>query len=684
MQTDSNFNKGIDSTPTEWSESLFSQLLKAKVLLKQFGWIFIITILGCVAFQGYCLVTKPILYISNAQMIVSGRITIPEGSMYREEVSNFFGTQIKLMESNIVRTRAQDRALSLNPGLKPMPVNINAAQSPQASIFLLTAQGENAEYTTAYLNAIMQEYLNFKSSMRTNSAQNTFLSITEKIMEIKEEIEEIEDKKLKFQQENNIVFIKEQGNTVGKQLATLQDKLDNLKLKERWLKSANIESFFDKPFTPELEQIITNPDFQLDFDTYVKTDDLLEKLRAQKVEMLGHMREIHPYIIDISNQINKQENILKILKRQHLEQLIDKRNAISYEIKNLEPVVAEWSIKALDYSKRLAEFEQIESKLERLKKSQEQLMSSTQSIEINKNLDQESVSILEVASPAAALAKNYVREGLLGFSFGIFLGAFIIFIIGVIDTRIYSAEDIQDRYSEPVLGNIPKLKTEQASVLMEKNDKRSMFAEANRSIRSAVIYQDPDRINPKVFLVTSSIPAEGKSTIAANLAISTAFSCNKVLLIDADLRCGHLNENLKLNKQPGLAEAIQERLAPEQFIQKTSIENLDFISTGKYPAQPDELFLNPYLEDLFLKFRKTYDYIILDSAPVLATNDSINLASKSDTTLFVCRSTVTRTRQFKTAIHSLKMHNAHIFGFIINGIEAKNSNYYYYKYNKYY
>ena len=193
------------------------------------------------------------------------------------------------------------------------------------------------------------------------------------------------------------------------------------------------------------------------------------------------------------------------------------------------------------------------------------------------------------------------------------MSGLIIFIIGIVDTRIYSVEDIHDRYSETILGSIPKLTQAEANILLERSDKRSMFAEANRSIRSAVIYQDSDHINPKIFLVTSSIPGEGKSTIAANLAIAIAFSSNKVLLVDGDLRCGHLNERLGLTKKPGLSEAIQEKLVPEQFLQKTSIDNLDFISTGSYPSQPDELFLNPYLEELFLKFRKIYDYILISS-----------------------------------------------------------------------
>lgn len=685
MKYDFSLENASEDSSKEWSEALFVHLVKAKVLVLQYAWVFLITVFLCIAFKAYTLISQPVVYVSTAEMMVNGRVSMPEGAVYREELSNFFGTQIRLMESNIVRARAQDRVLSLRPNIKPSPVNINVTQSPQASIFLLSAQGENGAYTTEYLNAIMHEYLNFKANLRVNSTESIFVSITEKVLQLKDEIDALEDKKLAFQKENNVVFITEQGSTVGRQLATLQDKLDTLKVKQRSLEACKIEDFFDKPFTAELEQIITNSDYDLDSKDYMNLDQDLEKLKANKVEMLSYMQPSHPRIIEISNQIIKKENALKVIKRQHLEQLIDKREALSYEIENLEKVVIDWKKKALDYSQRLAEFEQIQSRLERLKNAQEQLVISTQSIEINKNLEQETVSILEMASPAKAMAKNYFKEIILGLLMGIVLGIVILLVIGAVDTRIYAIEDITSRASQPILASLPLLKKEEAKVLIDRNDTRSMYVEAIRTVRSSIIYNESDsqHSTAKVFLITSSVPSEGKSTIASNLAITLAFAMHKVLLIDSDLRCGHAYEGFGLKKEIGLSEALKGVAKGREYIQKTHVENLDFIATGHYPDHPDELFLSQRMDELLKDFRTRYDYIILDSAPVLATNDSVNLAAKSDAILFVVRAMVTRTRQFKEAMRTLSLHKAPLLGYILNGVEGKNSNYYYYKYKQY-
>lgn len=685
MKYDFNLEDVAGDGSKEWSEAFFIHLVKAKVLVLQYSWVFFITVAICIALKAYSLLSQPVIYSSTAEMMVSGRVSMPEGAVYREELSNFFGTQIRLMESNIVRARAQDRVLSLRPDIKPSPVSIKVSQSPQASIFLLSAQGENATYTTEYLNAIMHEYLNFKANLRVNSTESAFVSITEKVLQLKDEIDTLEDKKLAFQKENNVVFITEQGNTVGRQLASLQDKLDTLKVKQRSLDACKIEDFFDKPFTAELEQIITNPDYEVDAKEYISLDQELEKLKARKVEMLSYMQPRHPRMIEINNQIIKKENALRIIKRQHLEQLIDKREALGYEIKNLEKVVVDWKKKALEYSQRLAEFEQIQSRLERLKNAQEQLVVSTQSIEINKNLEQETVSILEMASPGQAMSKSYVKEMISGVFMGIVLGILVLIVIGAVDTRIYAIEDVTARASQPILASLPLLKEEEAKILIERNDKRSMYVEAIRTIRSSIIYNESENSHKdaKIFLITSSVPSEGKSTIASNLAITLAFAMHKVLLIDSDLRCGHAYEGFGLKKEKGLSEALKGEVSGTACIQKTHIESLDFIATGHYPDHPDELFLSPRMDALLRDFRNVYDYIILDSAPVLATNDSVNLAAKSDAILFVVRAMVTRTRQFKEAMRILSLHKAPLLGYILNGIEGKNSNYYYYKYKQY-
>jgi capsular exopolysaccharide synthesis family protein len=675
-------NIPTSSSNPEWADTLLAGLARAQVLLRQFAWIYLITIALCLGFQTYRVVSEPTVYISQAQMIVSGRIAIPEGSLYKEELSNFFGTQIRLMQSNLMQARAQERVLALNPRAQPAKVQMVANQLPNTNIFALKASGLDGPYTKAYLDAIMHEYLQFKAEMRSQTTQNTFVSITEQILTLKDEIDAMEEKKLAFQRSNNLVFIQEQGNTAGRQLAVLQDRLNKLKIRLRALDAIDFERILNEPLSSELEEILNNNDYGIDGSAYQKENNELEYLWAQKKQMSTYMRENHPEWIEVNNTLLKKEAGLQVLKRKYIKDLMDKLNATRFEIKNLQPVVAEWEARALEYSQKLGEFEQITSRLERLKKSQEQLMGSIQSIQINQNLDQEMVAILEQASLATPGAKAYASTLAMATVFGLILGSGIIFLIGAIDQRIYSVDDIALRHKEPVLGSIPKMAKEDLTTLLKQNDPRNNLAESIRNIRSALLYLNREGISPKVFLVTSSMPAEGKSTLASNLAVTLAFSASKTLLIDSDLRRGKLHERLGLPKAPGLSEGIQNHLSWQEMVQKTPIDDLDIISTGAYPSNPSELLLKPYVKELFKTLREHYDFIIVDSAPILATNDTLNLAPQTDGALFVVRAGQTRTRQAKLAMHVLNMHSLEVFGFLLNGLSSKGlSNYYYY--NKY-
>lgn len=673
-----------EETVREWSETLLIYFYRARILLKQYMWVFLVTVSICIIYQAYKQLSQPKIYVSTSQMIVSGRISLPEGSLYKEELSNFFGTQIKLMQSNKVQTRARERVMALKPNLTPSPVSLSVSQSPQTSIFILQATGSDPEYTQAYLNAIMEEFLHFKVEMKIQTAESTFISITDKILQLKEEIDILEEKKMAFQEANNLVFIKEQGNIAGAQLSELKNQLSRLTISQSILANFDLHKLISQPSSMELEQLIRNTQFDLDAKDYIQLSSEVNKLEAERDEYLTYMKATHPTIVGLEAEISRKENILRVMRRQILQALIDLKESLNYEIANLKIIIKEWEGKALDFSKRLAEYEQIESKLQRVKKSQDQLLSSTQSIDVNKNLDQESLSILESASPSVLLKKNILREIIVGFVFGIFLGGAVIAAIATIDSRIYSVEDITNRYEEPVIGVVPNLEGEEANILLQKNDDRVLFAEALRNIRSSVIYLNRESSQPKTFLIASSIPSEGKSTIASNLAIALAFSVSKTLLVDADLRKGRLAGKFNLPKSPGLSEAINQTLKPEVYIQKTSVSDLDIITSGETPENPSEILLSSKLEGLLADWKELYDFIIFDSAPFLATNDSINLAGKLDGILFVMRASVTRTRQAKSAMRILQMHGPPIYGYILNGVETKGPHYHYYKYSDYY
>ena len=165
--------------------------------------------------------------------------------------------------------------------------------------------------------------------------------------------------------------------------------------------------------------------------------------------------------------------------------------------------------------------------------------------------------------------------------------------------------------------------------------KKSLSMEAYRSLRTSIQYSGIDT-ELKSLVVTSSIPGEGKSTVASNLAKSFSKMNKKVLLIDADLRKPTIHKKLQLSNQVGLSDLIVQKLNPSEVIQKVD-DQFDVLTAGKIPPNPAELVGSEKMSQLLSYLKETYDYIIIDTPPVLSVTDPQLLALKADGTLMVIR-----------------------------------------------
>ena len=162
-------------------------------------------------------------------------------------------------------------------------------------------------------------------------------------------------------------------------------------------------------------------------------------------------------------------------------------------------------------------------------------------------------------------------------------GLGVIFLMALRDDRFISVSEVNAALGNSVVGLLPEMTSQDAGAvsLLKSDDARYMYAESYRSLRSALLYLPQAEDRPKVLLITSSVPNEGKSTIAANLARTLALGDSRVLLVDADLRKGRLHELLGLHCEPGLVELLRQPENLDKFIQRDSLENFAFLSRGK-------------------------------------------------------------------------------------------------------
>ena len=294
------------------------------------------------------------------------------------------------------------------------------------------------------------------------------------------------------------------------------------------------------------------------------------------------------------------------------------------------------------------------------------------------------VSIMEMAGPPVSVRPGLLKSLLIGLGCGAFAGIGILLLLDRIDDRMASFGEFQHQFSENVLGQIPKEKTKGRVMLLQPDDARHVLAESYRNIRSSIFFMPYEGPRPKTLLITSSVPNEGKSTISSNLAITMALSGAHTLLIDGDLRRGTLCETFGASSKIGFSEVLKQEVNWREVVVPTSYPSLFLLPRGKTLGQPSEHLLRETTDQLLKEMYSHYDYIIIDSSPVLAADDSTSLAPKIDATLFVVRLSYTSARLIRKSLELLYNRQVNVPGVILNYVDTSLPEYYYYQYSEYY
>ena len=285
---------------------------------------------------------------------------------------------------------------------------------------------------------------------------------------------------------------------------------------------------------------------------------------------------------------------------------------------------------------------------------------------------------LEPASP------NHVRNGALALAVGLALGVGIAFLRERLDDRIGSREELEEAVGAPVLAIVPRVagwKKRAQTELVTISHPKGAPAEAYRTIRTNIQFIARED-NFKILTVTSASDGEGKTTTVANLAVTLAQTGKRVLAVSCDLRKPRLHRFFKVENKVGVTNILAGETTLVGAAQRVGIDTLRVIASGPVPATPTELLGSEEMDELLRQFRRAADYVLVDTAPILAVADTLVLAPKSDGVIVVVDSTSTSRAAVEHSREQLEQIGGNVIGGIFNNFDPARARYYssYYRY----
>src|SRR6266581_8374296 len=329
--------------PTFWSTALITRLHRYKALLLRRWLIPVFTICLGLFIEAWLIYQTPPSFLSMSKMMLAGKLNIAQSAVYSEDSVNFYGTQIQLMQSAQVKQSAESLVRSAHPELQSVPVEITVLQKPRTSIFDLAAVGSAPEYTQAYLNAVMQKYLDFKRGMREDRGHEITTGITEQLIQVEKDLRNGEDEMLEFQKQNNIGFIQEDSTSAAAYLVKLNQQYAQLKTEYDLLNLLDLDQNLDRAQNKTEAASGQGSDNQgMPFSDvgpegdYLKAKQQIQLLKAERETLAKDLRPNHPKILKLNDEITKQDKLIQLFRADTLEKLKTRRESIGKQMENLQ------------------------------------------------------------------------------------------------------------------------------------------------------------------------------------------------------------------------------------------------------------------------------------------------------------------------------------------------------------
>ena len=567
-------------------------------------------------------------------------------------------------------------------------------------------KSKNPRESENVVNTLMNIYV--REQVRSNQSQpaNAREFLNRELPELEGKVKTAESELQQFRTSNNVIDLTEEKRVIVQELGVLNREIANVGAAYQG-KKAQTQAIQEQLGLDLRQAIVANqlgntPVVQSTLSSLADTEAELAKerqrfndnhpsivsLKEKKTNLRGQLTDLISKTVGegveisdgtLNSNLNNKETILENFIDLKIEEL-----SLQQQLSG----IAEAQEKYMERAKELPKLEKTEQELlrkaETANKTYTNLLDSLQEVELAENQQTGNIEIIETAvAPEEGSSGRLILIGL-GVIAGLFFSNLTAIALEWQDRTIKSIAELKKKLPLKVLGIIPQIDDLEKQGVLVYEQPDSYVSELYRMLQANLKFVSSQR-PPRVILVTSSVPGEGKSTVSANLAAAISQLGRRVLLIDGDLRKPSQHELWHIGETAGLQEVILGQQTLANTVHQP-MAKLDLLPTKNRVSNPLALLDSPEMGELIAKGRKTYDLVLIDAPPLPVTADVLTLSKMVDGILFVSRLGVTEHESAELAQETLASIEPNILGMVINGVKSKEFEQYSYssKYGKRY
>ncbi len=603
------------------------------------------------------------------------------------------------------------------------PVRESRQTVKETRLINVAFRHSNPELAASVVNGIADVFTKQNQEKRSGTSQKTSDFLDGRIADLQSQIKQDELKLAALKKESGIINLDEQSTIVLQRLEGLNKQLldsENARKNAEAQYNAVRGSSEQLNSLAEAEVIRYTTERENDMRTLRnRTLEMVTQLRAERERLLVEFQTSAPEVLEIDKKIetlnaglkeaqDKNEKDLKDFRTRASQTILDNLKTKYAQSKGQEDKVrsafTEQYNQAQTQNGAAINIRLLEQNLEANKGFLKDLNQQQSSNIIVAQGSDNNISIAEIAIPPdVPIAPRRLMTVFAALVLSTLFGAGLALFLEYLDDTIHSTEEVESLLQLPALAAIPTIDSmpkrklllvgangeEQVpkgnTELLINNDPRSSLAEAYRQLRTSILLSTAGHA-PKSLLITSSLPAEGKTTTAVNTAISLAQTGAKVLVIDADMRRPRLHSVFGLSNAEGLSTILSSEMSAAEIVQTVQYDDdskLHLLPSGPIPPNPAELIGSEQMTNFMRVMQDNFTHVVVDSPPIASFTDGVLIASMVDGVILVVHSGKSSRQVVKRARQFLQDVGAKIFGVVLNNVNLRSQNDYYY-YQTYY